>query len=680
MELGVYSTPSNQYGSSVVVTPAPDGTGLKLYSDVARWVSLPVFTFPTSGVFTVTARFYLNKPVGLTNRAIFTLTDGTNAFDLSIDLNGTSRLIARSEESFVSVAGPVLQQGNEYVIACSINLTSGLVTLDIGGAQSTDVFGDGSVASMRGFTTVAGDKTSIGNKANTLFMDAVFYELNINGSRIYSTEGSNTSSNEVTDSEGGVAGVIQNPSVDDSQWITNPNLPIIVVTPISQTITVGDTAPVYTATIEDINGNAIVGTVIVTGDTIDVNTVGTYNTYFNFTDTEGNVAVQVTRVTTVEAQVVVDTTPPVITLVPSNLVYNVQVNGTFTPPVATSTDNIDNAKILTPTGIVDTGTIGTYTLTYTDTDSAGNVATPVIVTVNVVAEVVDSIPPVITLTPSTLVYNLTEGDVFNYPVAISTDDNDNPKTLTPIGTVDSNTAGIYTLTYTDSDQAGNIATPVVVTVNVAQAPDITPPVINVSGNAVTTLRVGKAIPQWVVTVTDNKDSGLVAIESGDTIDNQVAGTYVRRWNISDSAGNDAIEVTRTVIYEALTDIPDLPTESDRLDIIFKQDNIDTGYINSDLSFDVDIDTSGKYGISSTSDLSDAVYIISDRRDNVKAVKNLSDGVGILDNNTLRIFIENDDISTQGMYKHQLVLYSSRGDKLPPEFIRYIEMLDILKVQ
>mgnify|MGYP006259878397 FL=1 len=63
-------------------------------------------------------------------------------------------------------------------------------------------------------------------------------------------------------------------------------------------------------------------------------------------------------------------------------------------------DDIDGLVDVTVSGTVDTETLGTYEVTYTATDAAGN-ETTVVRTV----EVVDTTPPVIGLTPATLPLN-----------------------------------------------------------------------------------------------------------------------------------------------------------------------------------------------------------------------------------------------------------------------------------
>jgi hypothetical protein len=63
---------------------------------------------------------------------------------------------------------------------------------------------------------------------------------------------------------------------------------------------------------------------------------------------------------------------------------NVTQGDTFTDPDATATDDTDGSVTVSATGSVDTSTVGTYTITYTARDSAGNSASE-IRTVNVAA-------------------------------------------------------------------------------------------------------------------------------------------------------------------------------------------------------------------------------------------------------------------------------------------------------
>jgi hypothetical protein len=80
----------------------------------------------------------------------------------------------------------------------------------------------------------------------------------------------------------------------------------------------------------------------------------------------------------------VDTTPPVITLTGSATV-TVAWGGSYSDAGATATDNVDSPVTVNSSGTVNTAVPGTYTITYTASDVAGNAATPVTRTVTVSA-------------------------------------------------------------------------------------------------------------------------------------------------------------------------------------------------------------------------------------------------------------------------------------------------------
>ena len=80
----------------------------------------------------------------------------------------------------------------------------------------------------------------------------------------------------------------------------------------------------------------------------------------------------------------------------------------------------------------------------------------------------DGIGPVITLNGVSPM-NLTVGDTYTEPGATATDAIDGSVTVTPSGTVDTSTAGTYTVTYNAVDAAGNAAIAITRTVIVAAA-------------------------------------------------------------------------------------------------------------------------------------------------------------------------------------------------------------------
>lgn len=224
----------------------------------------------------------------------------------------------------------------------------------------------------------------------------------------------------------------------------------------------GDTYTELGATaIDNVDGD-ITGNIVVGGDTVDTNVVGSYVVTYNVSDTAGNDAVEVTRTVNVNP----DSTPPVITLIGASTI-NLNVNDTYNELGATATDNLDgdiSANVII-TGTVNTAVAGTYFVNYNVSDSSGNAAAQVTRTVNVNA---DTTPPVIVLIGSATI-NLTVGDSYTDQGATATDniDGDITSNIVVVNNVNTGLAGSYSVTYNVSDAAGNAATEVVRTVNVS---------------------------------------------------------------------------------------------------------------------------------------------------------------------------------------------------------------------
>ena len=109
-------------------------------------------------------------------------------------------------------------------------------------------------------------------------------------------------------------------------------------------------------------------------------------TVFHYLKSVGNLTTDDYSLTQIGS--VVDTTPPVITLIGSAKV-SVIVGSTYTDAGATASDNIDGnitSKIVT-VNPVDTSKVGTYIITYNVSDTAGNKATQVTREVDVTSAV-----------------------------------------------------------------------------------------------------------------------------------------------------------------------------------------------------------------------------------------------------------------------------------------------------
>lgn len=190
---------------------------------------------------------------------------------------------------------------------------------------------------------------------------------------------------------------------------TAPVITLVGANPLN--ITVGGTYSDPGATANDAEDGDVTGDIVVGGDTVDVNTIGTYNVTYDVEDSEGLAAVQVSR--------------------------TVNVN----PTVTECDDGIDNDG----DGQVDTGDSGCP-------DAADNS---------------ENTAPVITLTGDTTI-NLTVGDSYVEQGATAADDEDNPDPAVVVGgtAVDTNVVGTYVITYNATDSDGAVAAEVTRTVNV----------------------------------------------------------------------------------------------------------------------------------------------------------------------------------------------------------------------
>lgn len=338
----------------------------------------------------------------------------------------------------------------------------------------------------------------------------------------------------------------------------------------------------------------------------------------NKTDAHNNVATQMTFGVTV-----VDTTSPVITLIGSPTV-GLLVGDSYSDAGATASDAVDGSPTVTTSGSVDTAHWGTYTLTYTVSDTAGNPALPVIRTITVS----DVTGPVISGAANIILEALNaSGANANYNVTAS-DNSDGanvPVSCGPIASGNMFPLGITHISCTAQDTAGNSsAAAFTVTVEDTTAPsmsnmpsditaeatsalgavvtyvdptgsddvdasvsiscvpasgsqfalgttpvtctatddasntssqnfnvtvvDTTAPVITLNGSDVS-ISAGDSYSDAGATANDIVDGSVVVVVGG-SVDTGNAGSYTITYNATDSAGNAATEVTRTVTVQS----------------------------------------------------------------------------------------------------------------------------------
>ena len=233
---------------------------------------------------------------------------------------------------------------------------------------------------------------------------------------------------------------------------------------------------------------------------------------------------------------VVDTTPPEIKLVSSPDHYANPVLG-YEEEGFTATDNYDGDLTANVTKEEKDGKIF-----YTVADSSGNTATAERTLVYK-----DVIAPVITLVQGNNIAR-DKGADFAEPgfTAVDECDGDLTSQVTVTGTVDGHTYGTYVLTYTVTDSSGNVGE-VKRTVQIA---DLRKPVISLSGDLKTYIKVGTAYTDPGYTASDNIDGDItakVAVSGG--VDTSKMGINTITYSVADSFGNTTTVTRKVYVYQ-----------------------------------------------------------------------------------------------------------------------------------
>ncbi len=352
---------------------------------------------------------------------------------------------------------------------------------------------------------------------------------------------------EVSDSNSNSTQVTREIHVIDT---TRPIIHRTGVSPV--TVEAGSTYDDEGATAEDQNGDDITSLITTTG--LPVNTLVLGDVVITY-DVIGNVSS--TSATTAHRTVtVVDTTAPVITITGDNP-KNLKVGDpTYTDEGAVANDIIDGMTPLTGTpGTVDTTVAGTFTITYSITDAHGNSSTA---TRDVIVRELGTDATLSELSASAGVLTPTfDSATENYTVIVpfgtttdpdtyaTTTDSNATFVLTPVADITSPIVADRTATIEVTAEDGIVTKTYTIVFTVADAPDTEAPVITLIGDAVINIVEDSTYTEQGVTVTDNIDSGLTATTTG-SVDTNVVGTYTIQYNAEDTAGNHAIEVTRTV--------------------------------------------------------------------------------------------------------------------------------------
>ncbi|EAA0024581.1 lmo0801 family class 1 internalin, partial [Listeria monocytogenes] len=223
---------------------------------------------------------------------------------------------------------------------------------------------------------------------------------------------------------------------------------------------------------------------IVTPNNISDN--GTYNSptlSWNLNETKDNLSYDfTTKITilninatysgTVIQPLTKDSTRPIITA-DEKVSYpegTTKTTTEFLTDIHATTD--DGSPIEVDLNAVDFGTAGSYTVTLTAVDTAGNEATPVDVTIIITS--VDTSKPVITADEKVSYPEGTTKTAAEFLTDIHATTDDGSPIEVDLNAVDFGTAGSYTVTLTAVDTAGNEATPIQVTIIITNSKKIDP--------------------------------------------------------------------------------------------------------------------------------------------------------------------------------------------------------------
>jgi len=234
------------------------------------------------------------------------------------------------------------------------------------------------------------------------------------------------------------------------------------------TIKVGQAYTEYGATAKDNIDGDISGSIEISGS-VNNTSPGYYEITYNVSDAAGNAAEEKIRTITVEA---LPEAEHVLTLVLNgDAEMTLQLNQAYQEPGAAASCSVCGDVEVAIAGSVDHKTPGSYTITYTATDAAGNTSEK---TRTVTVES-DKEPPALQLVGPEII-TLYLGYEYTEPGATANDniDGDISSKVAIAGSVDINSPGDYPITYNVTDNAGNAAPEVIRTVTVK---DLPPPAV-----------------------------------------------------------------------------------------------------------------------------------------------------------------------------------------------------------
>ncbi|XMB85265.1 DUF5011 domain-containing protein [Mycoplasmatota bacterium WC44] len=245
--------------------------------------------------------------------------------------------------------------------------------------------------------------------------------------------------------------------------------------------------------------------------------------------------------------IIMDTQAPIITLNGEELIWMI-IGHEYQELGASVVDNKDINLEVVITGNVDINTPGTYTILYNVTDETGNKATEKKRTI-IYEEVPDTEPPVILLIGEETI-NIEEGEEFQELGATVVDNEDKDLEVEITGSVDIDTPGTYILYYNVEDKAGNNAVTRIRVINVEKrkVDNNKVPIITLNGESTINVKKVDGYQELGASVVDDIDENL-KVEITGIVDINTPGIYYIYYNATDTSGNEAIEIVRTIIVD-----------------------------------------------------------------------------------------------------------------------------------
>lgn len=222
---------------------------------------------------------------------------------------------------------------------------------------------------------------------------------------------------------------------------------------------------------------------------------------------------------------------PKITLETDSVTININSEYSGVNYHATYINNDVSSNVLI-TGIVDTGNIGKYPITYTLTEG------PFKVTKTLIVNVLDTEPPVITLTYSDQV-SVCSISTYKEPGYTASDNLDGDITDKVEVTAEDNI-----ITYTVTDNANNTSS---ISRTLVEE-DITSPVIKLKGDNTIYIGLNEAYNEPGYTASDNCDGDITdKVEVSGEVDSSKLATYKLTYSVTDSKGNTTTSVRKVVV-------------------------------------------------------------------------------------------------------------------------------------